>query len=242
METINKIKKAFPIASVLFILYFLANALRLLINTIQTITIYTGNGKDFLQASLYALPVASAFLFFIPFLLMGFFTLKTDRKPSIGYIVSLALAFFIPLISFLGSIVSSLSTFEYASIIQIITNIASLLTQPLLALSIAVALAYAIIARISKKPSKIFKLWFLFPIPYIAFCFAQFITSILSLVNTIGTIAITGLTVHILSSVIATLLLFFGFFVLIIAFFAVSYQFAKVNKKLSNPKAEAITE
>ncbi len=238
METTNKIKKAFPVASILFILYFLINALRLLINVIQTISVYIGNGTDFLNAGLYALPTIMSLLFFIPFLLMGIFTLKTDRKPGIGYIVSLALAFFIPLISFLGSIVSSLSTFKYASIVQIITNIASLLTQPLLALSIAVALAYAIIAQISKKPSKIFKLWFLFPIPFIAFYFAQFIPSVLGLGNTIGAIAISGLTVHILSSVIATLLFLFGFFVLIIAFFAVSYQFARVNKSLPDPEDE----
>ena len=244
-------KKSFPIASVLFILYFIANLVRISLNAISNIISYTENGTSVFTSFLYEIPLISAILFLIPFLLVGFFSLKASQKPNIGYIISLALTIFVPCISIVGTIIFITLPSAYMSA----SSISTIVANSFFFIALVTALAYAIIAKASKKPSKLFKLWFLFPVPSVIYFITQAIASSISIAGAIETYmaytpysyapgvlsgifslynertyeeTITYLIFHISGAVLLVL----GILILTTAFFCISRQFAKVNKSL----------
>ena len=233
-------KKSIPISSIFFILYFVANVVRVILNVISTIQTYSSMGAAGVATAPNAIaPTIIVNIFVIlpllPFLLMGFFTFKTNKKPSIGYIVCLVLSLVGPFVAVLGSIANVALAFATKPDLQMISTLSTFITQPLLFVALIFALAYAIIAKVFKKPSKFFNFWFLFPIPFAIFFIAQVAASIINILLSFRMSA-TSLGLYIC----ATLLFVIGFLFLTVAFFTVSNQFAKANKSL--PVADEITQ
>lgn len=260
----GKHKKTFPIASVLFILYFIANLVRISLNAISNIISHTESGISVFTGFLYEIPLISTILFFIPFLLMGLLSLNTSKKPTIGYIITLTLAVFVPCISISSDIIDLINIYSCLYTVSFLWIVPTFATHTSFLIALIAALAYAIIAKASKKPSKLFKIWFLFPIPFIIYFITQSIASSNSIAVAIetymaytpysytpgfgifGTIynerayeeTITYLIFHISVAVLLVL----GVLLLTTAFFCISRQFAKVNKSLAVEEAPEITE
>ena len=223
-------KKSFPIASIFFILFFIANVVRVIVSSISTVVTYTRLGIDDSSMVSTIIINVAVLMLFLPFLLMGFFSLNTTKKPSVGYIVALVLALFGPCITVIGGITSLINIFSYGFDLQSFSSFFTYLIQPLLFLALVVALIYAIVAKVCKKPSKIFNFWFIFPIPFVIFFIAQLVSSCLNILVAIESTKFS--TTSSILSILGILLFVFGYLLLTIGFFCVSRQFAMVNKTL----------
>ncbi len=236
METTNKIKKAFPIASVLFLLSVIAVAVAQVITTLQNVYSYTSMGMstDLFIGSV-VVSILVAVIGTIPYILMAIFAFNTSKKPSVPYVVVFALITFGTVLAIPGSLTSLINTLsiEYSTQSLILTTVFNFVARVFFALTLVALLIFTIVMKTSKKPSKLSNIWFVFCTPailyfvstvingYYGYCYAS---EQLSLDPT----APVNVTYSILSMVASSLdaLISTG------AFFCISNQFAKVNKNL----------
>ncbi len=173
--------------------------------------------------------IGSVIIIFIPFFLMAFSSTNTSKKPSIFFLTVVFLQGCLSSISFIGAVVVCIQCFQH-SIVQGLVNIIPVIAIIVLTLGYFCVFAFSLIVKIAKKPSKICKLWVLFPsvsaIGYLISFVGRFANFILAITNTFDSVR------YLIMGLIAVF--FYAIVNLIItgAFFAVCYQFAKINKYL----------
>lgn len=211
-----------PVTSVLFSVYFMCTFFLFYI--------------DYFDTS-YLLGCISTFMIPFPYLLMALFTLNSKSRTGIGF--SVACFINLPIIVFLNLVIWRLWDLDflgYCGAGPIIQRIYWWVSFLFTLAGNVIFFIIGILTKIIKKPLALFKAWFLFPLPFVIFFISETGARLISFINAVieNSVDFEWLILSILYS--ATDL------ILVIAFFFVSYQFAKINKNLPVAEATAITQ
>lgn len=213
----NPKTSSFPIASILFLLCFATYALIMLVLVLSDAYFDGFVGYSFGFPLIFSL-------------LLAFFTSNTTKKPSIFYLLVLLVFSFGQFIVPIAYRLSTFFTYEYMDGVSAFLIALGLCTDFIYLVGILVILVITLLVAVFKKTVKLFKFWFLFPIPLILGLLCDAFVSVFDLFVTISKMGIEH----------AAPLLTFGSLIfdtfLVGAFFATSYQYAKVNKNLSLPE------
>ena len=255
METNYKNKKRFPVASALFLIYvvvsmasniFCAVIKISLLSWLEEISsdiyggglfsslvLITGELENLLTTTMILLIIA-AIVGAIAYILIAIFTFKTDKKPSIVYIAAIPFASIAAAVSAISAIIAlSPRENEY----YILANVFDLSAQLMLILTLISVLIFTILIKAFKKPSKLSGLWFISAAPGFLYLIMVVLSKIFECLNfyNINAILLDTEPFNTLSYFwfIQSITRFLGATILVIAFFCVAHQFARVNKKLS---------
>lgn len=176
----------------------------------------------------------------VRYILFAVFARNTTQKPGIPYIIISAL---MTVGAFLGiplTLLSSAIPLLYGNSISIVPTAFTVITQVLFAIMFLTMLIYTIRIKKSNRPSNTAKLWYVYCIPgclcFVSTIISRFVKFLIVIDQYPFDSVITALSL--LNMVASTLKIL----LIVAALFCVAYQFARVNKNLPDPTAEAITQ
>ncbi len=241
METTNKIKKPFAFGSLLIVFSAIMAIAAHVITTMQNYYSFAYLGTP---DALFFVPALFGTILTIiatvRYILFAVFARNTTKKPGIPYIIVTAL---MTVGAFLGiplTLLSSAIPLLYGNSISIIPTAFTIITQVLFAIMFLTMLIYTIRIKKSNRPSNTAKLWYVYCIPG-CLCVISMVTSkFLDFLPFVWHYSFDSVitTFSLLDMVASTLKIL----LIVVALFCVAYQFARVNKNLPDPTAEAITQ
>ena len=260
METTTKIKKSFPIASILFLLYAVATIASQLCTVIQNISVLTrlqasppsanglaglfGGFQYYEEIDAAKTNLITSIVFFIiytvfcatPYILMAISAFKTTKKPSVVYIIASSFASLAAFIFIISALISLITTLINNNLGFLVTNVFSFISQLLLLLTLTSVLIFTILMKVVKKPSKLSGFWFIFCTPGCLYL----VTILINIIFDPWYAKLLFQSINLVSiKIIITLL---GALILVAALFCVARQFAQGNKNLETSQTEAVTE